>query len=271
MGCAGLAVAWALLLPFGMKTIGALFPGRSTAQPNISFASVLKQQSPPPLPKKPLAVPPGLSHKVNLPGVAQSQAPVTPQAKVIQQTISTHQKTTATLTKARASAHQGVAHLQEARAAHHHVANERLDGRLLDLICKELVIEFTGDGSKSRVANQDLPLAPPTPNLPGMTSVAPVTGRSDAAPTHVDGEVRAAQAVELIEKIETFIKDSRTPSIALTLNNSLGAKVEIERVGPREVALKVIGHKGPPRAEDIARIREEMAAHGLKVCALSVA
>jgi hypothetical protein len=156
----------------------------------------------------------------------------------------------------------GAKQLQEARSAHHHVATERLDGRLLDLICKELVIEFTTD--PKRPANHDVPLPPPTP---GLTLAPPPPS---IAPAVVDGTGRAAQAVELIEKIEHFIKDSKRPTLALTLNNSLGAKVEIERIGPREVALKVIGHRGPPHAEDIGRIRDEMAAHGLKVGALSV-
>lgn len=246
-----------------MKIIGTLFPGRVAPAAKTSFGDALKQ------------VPPGLTKKPSLPGV-----PAIPPVSIATATATrppvnsgpaiaaiAHQKTTATLTTARASAHQGVAQLQDARAAHHAVANERLDGRLLDLICKELVIEFTHEPRKP--ANQDMPLPPPTPNLPltAQTSLAP----PEASRAVADGTVRAAQAVELIEKIETFIKDSRRPAIALTLNNSLGAKVEIERIGPREVALKVIGHRGPPNAEDIGRIRDEMAAHGLKVSALSVA
>ncbi|MBS1150944.1 MAG: hypothetical protein H6Q89_2642 [Myxococcaceae bacterium] len=255
-----------------MKIIGALFPGRSTAQTRPSFSQAL-QRLPPPLPKKPAAgTQPAAANKLSLPSVAPRQAPVTTAAAATQQVFSTHQKTTATLGAARASAHQSIAQLQEARVAHHQVASERLDGRLVDLICKELVIEFTADASSSRVANQDLPLAPPTPSVPSSLGAGSARANAEHAPAQkVDGSVRAAQAVELIEKIERFVKDSRTPCIALTLNNSLGAKVEIERVGPREVALKVIGHRGPPRAEDIGRIRDEMAAHGLKVCALSVA
>lgn len=243
-------MAWPLLIPPGMKIIGALFPGRSLASKG-SFGEALKQ------------VPQGLGKQPAL-----SAKPPAPNnsATSTQQVFTAHQKTATTLTSARSAAHQGVAHLQEARVAHHHVTNERLDGRLMDLICKELVVEFTSDSSKLKVANQDLPLAPPTPGMP-----APSSKLGAESLNRADGSVRAAQAVELIEKIETFIKDSRTPCLALTLNNSLGAKVEIERVGPREVALKVIGHKGPPRAEDIGRIRDEMAAHGLKVCALSVA
>lgn len=240
-----------------MKILSDLFPSRGLPQVKTSFAQALKS-APPGLTKKPSAP--------RLPGVSPLPAPSAQPTFRLDPTaiVASHQKTEAGLTSARATAHTQVKHLQEARSVHHHVATERLDGRLLDLICKELVIEFTNDPKKP--ANQDMPLPPPTPMLANASLTPP-----SIAPAVADGTVRAAQAVALIEKIEHFIKDSRRPSIALTLNNSLGAKVEIERIGPREVALKVIGHRGPPSAEDIGRIRDEMAAHGLKVGALSVA
>ncbi len=92
------------------------------------------------------------------------------------------------------------------------------------------------------------------------------------APPKVEAppETKAAQAVALIERIELFVKSQR-PGLALTLNNSLGAHVEIERMGPREIALKLVGHRGPPSAEAVSRIRDELRARGLKVGALSVA
>ena len=255
-----------------MKITGALFPGRAVVQPKQSFQAVLHQQkplqqhkpTPPPLPNHRPMVPPGMKpvSQAVATGVVARAAGV----PCAQQVFALHEKTTGALTIARAASNQSAAHLQEARVAHHHLVNERLDGRLVDLICKELVVEFTADPSKFRGANQDLPLAPP---IAGLASVP--RGVDPTPRPVVDGSVRAAQAVELIERIETFIKDSRHPSIALTLNNSLGAKVEIERVGPREVALKIVGHKGPPPAEDISRIRDEMQARGLKVCALSIA
>jgi hypothetical protein len=86
-----------------------------------------------------------------------------------------------------------------------------------------------------------------------------------------DVETKAAQAVALIEKIETFVKANQRPALALTLNNTLGARVEIERIGPGEVALKLVGQRGPPSPEAVSRIREELLARGLKVAALSVA
>ncbi|MEO6119208.1 MAG: hypothetical protein ABIP12_00855, partial [Terriglobales bacterium] len=52
-------------------------------------------------------------------------------------------------------------------------------------------------------------------------------------------EGKAAKAIALIERIETFVRSQR-PGLALTLNNSLGAHVEIERIGPKEIALKLV-------------------------------
>lgn len=245
----------ATAFPFDMKITGALFPGRGVVQPKSPFSAVLHRQLPPPLPIKRSLMPPAIK-----PVLIAASAPLVA-------TSAARSATSAALATARTASNQSAAHLQEARVAYHHVADERLEGRLIDLICKELVIEFTSEPSKSRVANQDLPLAPPVAGL----VVVPVAALAVEAGHPVDGAVKAAQAVELIERIETFIKDSRHPCLALTLNNSLGAKVEIERVGPREVALKIVGHRGPPPAEDISRIREEMQARGLKVCALSVA
>lgn len=260
-------MARSLLVPSGMKTLGSIFPGRHLELPKAAFATVLKQQ-PPPLPKsRPVApLPPGF-YKRSLPSEAPRQAPVAVAAKGMQQVLAT-QKTVGTLTAARTAAHQGVAELQHARGAHHEVAEKRLKGRVVDLICNELVAQFNDEGPKPKGAHQEL--APPTliANLPSALApeVRPV---GNSRP--VDGATRASQAVELIEKIESFLKNARTPCLCLTLNNSLGSTVEIERIGPREVALKLTGHKGPPSAEDISRIRDEMTARGLKVCALSVA
>ncbi len=254
-----------------MKPISAAVRERNTLSIKPPFASLLKQRPPTPAKAKlPGAHPPQAS-KPRV-GVTSKESLAPTPTNATRQVFTTHQKTAEALTTSRTSAHQGAAHLHEARVAHHELVSERLDGRLLDLICKELVVEFTFEGAKPRVANQDLPLAPPTGAA--MQSGVGVAQQSKAGlegVRPVDASARAALAVALIEKIETFVKGSRVPSIVLTLNNSLGAKVEIERVGPRQVALTVVGNKGPPRAEDISRIREEMAARGLKVCTLSVA
>jgi hypothetical protein len=98
----------------------------------------------------------------------------------------------------------------------------------------------------------------------------PPTPASQALPAATTPSVRAAQAAALIEQIERFVRSQR-PGLALTLNNSLGARVEIERLGPREVAVKLVGHRGPPAPEAVSRVREALRERGLRVGALSVA
>lgn len=82
-----------------------------------------------------------------------------------------------------------------------------------------------------------------------------------SAPAKVDAppETKAAQATALIEKIEHFVRSNR-PGLSLTLNNSLGVRVELERLGPKELSVKLYGRPG---AEAVSRIREELRARGL--------
>ena len=82
-------------------------------------------------------------------------------------------------------------------------------------------------------------------------------------------EVRSLHALRLIAKIDGFIRTQR-PTLSLTLNDSLAVRVDIERVGPGEVALRLVGRDGPPSPEAVTRIREEMEAKGLKIAVLAV-
>jgi hypothetical protein len=79
-------------------------------------------------------------------------------------------------------------------------------------------------------------------------------------------EARVQAAVELIEKIDVFVKSQR-PALAMRLGGALEATVEVERTGPREVALRIQGRRGPLPSEDLARIRDALAARGLKLSA----
>lgn len=155
------------------------------------------------------------------------------------------------------SAHTQTAHsLQQVRTELTETALERGDAKLLEVITRELTADLTP-------ANHAAPLDV-LPQQPIAATQGQPQPKVDAPP-----EARAAQAVALIEKIERFVKSQR-PGLALTLNNSLGARVEIERIGPKEIALKLVGMNGPPTAEAVSRIREELRARGLKVGALSV-
>lgn len=152
--------------------------------------------------------------------------------------------------------------LTQVRSERSEVVQEKSEARILDFILKEFAPEPTTQPRVPRVEASVHHLHPAPSTALGVNGAAP---KLDAPP-----EAKAAQAVALIERIEVFVRSQR-PGLALTLNNSLGAHVEIERIGPKEIALKLVGHKGPPTAEAVSRIRDELRARGLKVGALSVA
>lgn len=204
--------------------------------------------------------PPGL--RANVAAVTQAAQLQTANAKVAgaQRQVARNQVDAEAdrLTSVRSSHHQAAAQ-QEVRSVDSTASTtQKVDDRVLALIVKELESAFDGEPPHvERAANSDGKSQP---------------FRADAAPQVKPAEApaRAEQAAALIERIETFVRSSR-PALALTLNNSLGARVEIERLGPGQVALKLIGQKGPPSADAVARIRDELRARGLKVGALSVA
>ena len=143
--------------------------------------------------------------------------------------------------------------LTQVRSERTEAVQERAAARIFEFIARE----FTPDSP---------PRAPQLEaSIHHLHPAVQVTPKIEAAP-----EAKAAQAVALIERIEVFVRSQR-PGLALTLNNSLGAHVEIERIGPREIALRLVGHKGPPTAEAVSRIRDALRARGLKIGALSVA
>ncbi len=71
----------------------------------------------------------------------------------------------------------------------------------------------------------------------------------------------------LIEKIEVFVKSQR-PALGLSLRGPLEATVEVERTGPREVALRLQGRHGPIATEDVAKLRDALEARGLRLSVL---
>lgn len=156
-----------------------------------------------------------------------------------------------------------------ARNAINEGAEQKTSSRVVDLIVKELVAEFEtrpGGAAASKVANPVQPIS-------SLNEVPFHVGASSATPAQraeQTAQLRANQAAALIERIDTFVKSQR-PALALTLNNSLGARVEIEKLGPGRIALRLIGQNGPPTADTVNRIRDELTARGLKVGALSVA
>ena len=201
--------------------------------------------------------------------IAQATRPVGAQ-------VATALGSTENLGQARTKMNVEVSRLGEVRQDSHTQSEQRVQGRMLELIVKELA--------------QDVPRAPqpqPQPHgegrnalsqrddqrSPGLkeTAVGTVGGRQPERPAEVDQqrELKAKATVALVERIETFVKSQR-PGLALTVGGGLDARVEVERTGRNEVALRISGTKGPPSPEDLTRIRDEMQARGLRLSSIHV-
>jgi hypothetical protein len=166
---------------------------------------------------------------------------------------------TAQLSEVRSLAHAHARALATERADAFERRGEKLDARQIDLICKELLGGAANDAQPERA-----PGVPPPPSIEPLRTGLPFEGdvvRQAAA--------RARAALELARRIELFLGSSG-PALELPLNDVLGARVHIERIGPGEVALVLKGDKGPPRAESVSRIREALHARGLKIGALTI-
>lgn len=150
---------------------------------------------------------------------------------------------------------------------------ERTEQRLTDLVARELARDF-------RAPPPPAPEARPPPGTPSpperqQGADAPVTesramtqGSPGAASVEeVSPASRAEAALELIERIEVFVKSQR-PALSLSLRGGLDATVEVERTGPREVALRIQGRRGPLPSEDVARLRDALEARGLRLRSL---
>jgi hypothetical protein len=165
----------------------------------------------------------------------------------------------AQLAESRQLSHQHAQRLAAERADAMERRGEKLDARQIDLICKELLSGAANDAQAERA-----PGVPPPPHVEPLKPGPPFEGdvvRLAAA--------RARAALERARRIELFL-GANGPALELPLNDVLGARVHIERIGLNEVALVLKGDKGPPRAEAVGRIRESLRARGIKIGALTI-
>jgi hypothetical protein len=150
--------------------------------------------------------------------------------------------------------------LQRARAGHaveaHRLAEVRKDHPLPSPALPRSVRE--------RLA-QALESAPPSYPPPIAVFVQPASNQAAPAPTS-----RVESALQLVERIAVFLRSGR-PQLELSVGGQLQAEVMLERTGPREVAVTVRGRNGPPPAQELARVREEMRRRGLTVSSLTFA
>lgn len=73
----------------------------------------------------------------------------------------------------------------------------------------------------------------------------------------------------VVERIEVLLKSGR-PALAMSLSGSLAAQVQIERTGPRQVAVTLVGRNGPPGAQAVEALRAQLAQSGITLSRLEL-
>lgn len=164
--------------------------------------------------------------------------------------------------------------LRDVRGEAHQHHQEKLHQRVTELLARELAREPPpGSEPPSRAGRggsgelRPAVAAEPPGGPPGTAVEGPGGTRADA-PEAPAPEVRVQSTLALIEKIELFVKSHR-PALALRLGGAWDARVEVERTGAGEVALRIQGHRGPLAPRELERLREALSARGLKLSALS--
>lgn len=210
------------------------------APAKLPFAKVLREAGFTPKPLGPPALPKRLE-----PGTvlrAPPKPPPLPSASARAAAPATSQ-----LQLVRSDAHATAAGLKARRDATTHDDRGAQLERAVDLIGQELKRDFT--------------LLPPP--------MQPATNLQQQPPPPVDPAARAQATLQLIERIELFTRQNR-PALSLALPQSLGARVEIERAGKGAVSMTWVGVNGPPRPDDVQRVREALASRGLSLRSLTV-
>lgn len=182
------------------------------------------------------------------------------------------------LGQARSAMNADASRMVKARAEGQLAQEQKVEGRVLELIVKELAAGFargdpashrSGAGPGEASLREDPRNPSPNPSSGHEVAGAQHASGSQAQAAAADPALKAQAAVELVERIEAFVKANR-PALSLTVGGGIDARVEVERTGKNEVALKVIGKRGPPAPDDLARIREALRERGLRLSHLSV-
>ncbi|HEY1905194.1 MAG TPA: hypothetical protein VGG91_04085 [Myxococcaceae bacterium] len=144
-------------------------------------------------------------------------------------------------------------------------ATRRLETRGAELLRAALNVEASTQGTTRRAE-------PEATASHGIRVERPAGGASLAEPTDTaastDGvtpprEDRVERAMELVERIERFVRSGR-PSLALTLRGQLPGRLEIERVAPGTIDLRLSSRRAVPERA-LEEIRQALEARGLSV------
>ncbi len=154
------------------------------------------------------------------------------------------------------------------------MSQEKTAHRLSELISQELSRELRGE-FPPHLPPRATPPPPESSRGPAPTEGLPTAGEPRPAP-HLAGmappdspnpQLKVQATLQLIERIELFVQSQR-PALRMSLGGALSATVEVERTGPREVALRIQGRHGPLAQEELARIQEGLEARGLRLRSL---
>ncbi|MDQ3265815.1 MAG: hypothetical protein M3Y59_19530 [Myxococcota bacterium] len=166
--------------------------------------------------------------------------------------------------------------LKEARGKHEATAEtlvtrrEELGGRVQrgaeERILERLKLEADPERTPSAAPAEPPRGTPPTEGRNGAQAV----GERGPAPLQAPAGTSATSAVELVQKIEVWVKSSR-PTLALTVGGPLAAEVTVERTGPGRVSLALRGNHGPPSHSDVRAVRDALEARGLRLTSVRIA
>jgi hypothetical protein len=99
----------------------------------------------------------------------------------------------------------------------------------------------------------------------GVTAAPALAGATASAPAST-AEARVERALALVERIERFVRSGR-PSLALTLRGGLPGQLEVQRVAPGAIALRLSSAR-LPSAGELGELRQALEARGLSVRSL---
>ncbi|GEN09367.1 hypothetical protein SAMN05443572_10918 [Myxococcus fulvus] len=153
------------------------------------------------------------------------------------------------------------------------VNQERTEQRLTELVVREVSRQAahfptTRESSSPRTEPVPVDSSRPVPTQEGTLPEARQSASASTGASPPEPPSRVESTLEVIERIEVLVKSQR-PALSLSVRGSLHATVEVERTGPREVALRIQGHQGPVPDTELTRLRDALEARGLRLRSLS--
>jgi hypothetical protein len=148
-------------------------------------------------------------------------------------------------------------------------ATARLDGRAAELLRGALRSEqaarsepWTASVPAALARHAEGASAPPE----RQASTTRVAETASAGRAGTDGAERVERALALVERIEHFVRSGR-PSLALTLRGGLAGRLELQRVAPGAISIRIASARPPPDSE-LSALRQALQARGLSVRSL---